>query len=889
MSISSGAEGDLDEGIIEAQKYVHPIIHTVREPMLVLDKDFKIISATNNFYSTFTDGAQRLEGKFIRAVAMSQLGSSEFLQFLNEFVGDPVVTATTELFIYRKPYGVAKVAVNAGKLYWKDEQHSLIMLSFEVISERFRESAGTAEYLKDLNNILAHAPAMICSVRGPQHIFVLANKNYLKLVGDRDIIGKPVREVLPEIENQGFFELLDKVYSSGEPFVGKELRIIFKDDQNPSFLNFVYQPTRDTEGKVDGIFVHAVDVTEQVLIRKKIEESERELRKLIDTVPAIIWITDPQGKSTYLNQRWYEYSGLMVQESDYKGWLQSVHPEDREGAESLFRESHSTMKPYRITYRLRRKNGDYRWVIDRARPKFHENGEFEGMVGTVVDVHEDKIREQLVKEKEHRIRSIVEEATIPTAVYAGRDMKIELANDAMIQLWGKDRSVVGKCLHQALPELEGQPFHKLLQDVYTTGTTYWGKEDKVALMVDNELRLGYFNFTYKPLRNEQGEITGILNMAVDVTEMVESKMLLKESELYFRQMADLMPDKVTNTDPEGNFIYFNQNWTDYTGLSREELQLNGWTRLIHPDEKSSYEANWKQSLESGVRFEMEARCLNRHGKYRWHLSRAEAVKDENGTIKMWIGTHTEIHRIKEEEKRKEDFLKMVSHELKTPITSIKGYVQLLLSLLKPGRELPVSSLPLEPSLQRIDYQVSRLTRLISEMLDLTRLEENKLELQKKVFSMNDLVRETVQDIKYTNTQHEIEIIENFSCKVFADKDRIGQVIINFIINAIKYSPECRNIQVELWKTEEDGVAVSVRDKGIGIDKKYHKNIFKRFYRVGGKSKETYSGFGIGLYLASEIIQRHQGTISVTSKKGHGSVFTFSLAVAQDNNTIKNEQ
>jgi signal transduction histidine kinase len=288
-------------------------------------------------------------------------------------------------------------------------------------------------------------------------------------------------------------------------------------------------------------------------------------------------------------------------------------------------------------------------------------------------------------------------------------------------------------------------------------------------------------------------------------------------------------------------------------------------------------------LKTGENFEMEVRYRDINGRYKWHLRRAEAVKDENGKIKLWIGTNTEIHRLKEEEKRKESFLKMVSHELKTPVTSIKGYVQLLLNLLKREEDGNTVPLPLKPSLERIDHQIVRLTRLISEMLDLSRIEENKLELQKSVFSINELVEETVQDIHYTNTQHRVEIFNDYQCNVFADKDRIGQVLINFITNAIKYSPENREVKVTILQAENNKVAVSVRDRGIGIDKTNHKNIFKRFYRVGVESEETYSGFGIGLYLAKEIIQRHNGSIKVKSKIGEGSDFTFVLDEASKDN------
>jgi signal transduction histidine kinase len=233
-----------------------------------------------------------------------------------------------------------------------------------------------------------------------------------------------------------------------------------------------------------------------------------------------------------------------------------------------------------------------------------------------------------------------------------------------------------------------------------------------------------------------------------------------------------------------------------------------------------------------------------------------------------------MHHIKEEEKRKEDFLKMVSHELKTPVTSIKGYVQLLLMMLKEQEVTPSSFL--ETPLLRIDSQIKRLSRLISEMLDLSRIEAGKLELQKEVFSLYELLAESVENIRFTNTNHIIKISQDFTGMVYGDKDRIEQVIINLINNAIKYSPDNTAVEVQLYLANENQVAISIKDYGIGIDEEHQQNIFNRFYRAAGQSEENYAGFGIGLFIAKEIIERHNGSITVESEKGNGSIFTFTL-------------
>jgi signal transduction histidine kinase len=167
------------------------------------------------------------------------------------------------------------------------------------------------------------------------------------------------------------------------------------------------------------------------------------------------------------------------------------------------------------------------------------------------------------------------------------------------------------------------------------------------------------------------------------------------------------------------------------------------------------------------------------------------------------------------------------------------------------------------------------------MLDLNRIDESQLLLNQKTFSLNNLIDETVQDFKISSPSTEIFVEHNCECNVYADKDRIAQVLINFITNAVKYSPEDNRVEINVYYTDGFQVAVSVKDYGIGIDKVNYKNIFKRFYRVSGKNEETYAGFGIGLFLAKDIIERHNGTIIVKSKKGEGSSFIFTLNTITD--------
>lgn len=411
----------------------------------------------------------------------------------------------------------------------------------------------------------------------------------------------------------------------------------------------------------------------------------------------------------------------------------------------------------------------------------------------------------------------------------------------------------------------------------------WSKSLKSGKPFTVEYRLKSADGTYNwflgkalPLFNTDGDILKWFGSNTNIEFQKEAEQTLIKSREQFKELAELVPEKVSYADASGQVEYYNKSWLHFTGKGLEELKKNGWLKVIHPDERRNVLDKWKASVLKGSKFEVEMRCLNRKGEYKWHLSRAVPVKDETGKVRKWIGATTEIEKIKEEEKRKEGFLQLVSHELKTPVTSIKGYVQLLLRLLEKDTTSAESSIPLVPSLQRIDDQVGRLTRLISEMLDLSRIEDNRLELKKQPFNFNELVEETVQDIKRTEIKHKITVQQDVKCVINADRDRIGQVLINFITNAIKYSPNGKEVMVRLYRNEEESVAVSVRDQGIGISKADQKEIFKRFHRVEGKNEETYAGLGIGLFLAHEIVDRHGGFIAVESQPGEGSEFTFVL-------------
>ena len=227
--------------------------------------------------------------------------------------------------------------------------------------------------------------------------------------------------------------------------------------------------------------------------------------------------------------------------------------------------------------------------------------------------------------------------------------------------------------------------------------------------------------------------------------------------------------------------------------------------------------------------------------------------------------------MKEQDQQKDFFISMASHELKTPITSIKGYVQLLQSSYKNSTdEFLIKSLGV------IDKQISTLTVLIADLLDVSKIKTGSLVLKKENFEMQALIQEVISHLKHINPGHTFNYCGEMM-QVFADRDRISQVLINFLNNAVKYAPDSKIITLKNY-LQNGEVTIEVQDFGIGISKGEQEKVFERFYRVEGKNESTFPGFGIGLYICWDIIQRHKGRIGVTSEQGKGSVFYFSIPV-----------
>ncbi|MUP45683.1 PAS domain S-box protein [Gramella sp. BOM4] len=479
-----------------------------------------------------------------------------------------------------------------------------------------------------------------------------------------------------------------------------------------------------------------------------------------------------------------------------------------------------------------------------------------------------------LEEKLFQYKGLIYSSSALITFLRGADYIIEFANMPIRKVWGKGDNVVGKALFEVIPEVKDQGIESYLNQVFYDGVPYHAEGLPIEHRVNGSMVKSYFDFSYMPQYDSDGEIVGIGVVAQDVTNRERLNAQNQKREKEFRELIDFMPHKVSLSNSNGDPVFFNKSWLDYTGLSMEQLIEKKWWPFIHPDHLQKAKMDVSESLETGCELDMELMIKDREGDYKWHLWRAIPVLDEEDKVSSWISTSTPIERLKEIEQEKESFLKLVSHELKTPVTSIKGYVQLLQKMMH--GKISETKVPVEPYLGKIEDQIERLIVLISEMLDLSRLETNELKLNREHFQLNQQVDHIVQELSDIHPDVQIEVQHEGSFMVEADRGRIGQVLINFLTNAYKYSPENKHIKVKVHQIDSKFAAVSVKDTGIGIKENDRRNIFKRFYRVESKNEYTYSGFGIGLFLSKEIIERHQGKIILESEFGRGSEFTFTL-------------
>ena len=400
----------------------------------------------------------------------------------------------------------------------------------------------------------------------------------------------------------------------------------------------------------------------------------------------------------------------------------------------------------------------------------------------------------------------------------------------------------------------------------------------------------------------------ILLSIEDITEIKKAELALRHSVEQFRQMAELMPQKVWAADAEGNKNYFNQIWLNYSGLPFEELKDRGWEKVIHPDDLEETKKKWQQSINTGKDYEIENRLLRKDGKYLWHLTRAIALKDSDGKIKIWIGSKTEIQEQREQKeelekaknnaeqktqiaedavKAKQQFLSNMSHEIRTPMNAIVGFTNVVLKTKLDETQ--------KEYINAIKVSGDALIILINDILDLAKVNAGKMSFEQIPFNLSDFISTMLQLFETKLKDRNLELIKEYDDSipqiVVGDSMRLRQIILNLMSNAVKFTAEGKiTMSVRLLKEDAEKATIEfmLTDTGIGIPENRLEHIFNNFEQAHRGISSSYGGTGLGLAIAKQLVELQGGTINVISEVSKGSAFSFVLNFGKTNSKEKSD-
>lgn len=508
----------------------------------------------------------------------------------------------------------------------------------------------------------------------------------------------------------------------------------------------------------------------------------------------------------------------------------------------------------------------FRWLG----AKMYPITEIDGKITHLVLQHEDITARVEADEATHRLAAIVESSD-DVIVSKTLDGIITSWNRAAERVFGyKAKEAIGKHISLIIPkelrEEEDEIISKLRKGIpidhfETIRQTKDGKRLNVSL-------------TISPLKNAKGEIIGASKIARDVTEQKRSEQALKDSEERLRLALEAGKIGVWDWDIKNDVLTWTENVYSSHGVSPKNFKLtfNNYMKIVHPADRSLVRNAIQESLDGKAPYKIEFRIMRPNGDTSWVATSAVISRDVKGNAIRMLGATIDITERKQLDQEKSDFLSMASHELKTPLTSMKIFIDLL----KENKDSVVTE-KRRYYISRIKDQADRLNELTRDLLDVSRIETGKLKLNIENFRIDELTRETVESIQLATNKHRILIKESIPMTISADRYRIYQVFVNLLTNAIKYSGNGKDILVRVKKNGKD-VIVSVQDFGIGIKKSQQVRIFDRLYQVTDPEEKTYPGLGLGLYISKEIINRHNGNIWVKSEKNKGATFFFSIPI-----------
>lgn len=614
---------------------------------------------------------------------------------------------------------------------------------------------------------------------------------------------------------------------------------------------------RNSRGQPHEIIGIWFDITSKKVSELKLEISNRRNTHILESITDAFFALDRQWNFVYLNKQalpyfrkksssdllgkniWEEVPSLL-NSNLYKQFHLSVRKKQVIHYEDVWPADQNLWLEYRIYHSL---DGISVYFTDKTKLK------------------ED---EEKLKESEHNFHELAE--AMPQIVWTKN------ANDETT-FYNRQWSLYTGY------SIQNNPGSKdwMHPDDYDKYLRVWNKSKNTGRPFDMEYRLKHKSGQYRwflgraiAVKNRKGQIIKWFGTATDIHDRKIAEELLQNQALRFRKLIENSSDIKALIDSSGVIRYMSSSVKRVLNCSSKKFIGKNVTSFVHKEDWPVIMAAIDPEKNSSI-IKVEYRVKNSEGKWRWLEGTINnLLKDP--LIGAFLVNSRDITDRKELERRKDEFISMASHELKTPVTTVKLYAEILRNEFREKKNLE--------HLGYVDNMISQidsLTRLINELLDISKIQAGKLEMHKEIFILEELIKETVDRVKLLNKTHEIEFQSNERTTVFGDRHKIGQVIINLLTNAIRYSPDNPKIEVKTL-SKDNTVTVFVKDHGIGIRKDEQNKIFDRFYQIRDRQEKPFAGLGIGLYISSEIIKKHRGTISVDSTYKKGSTFYFTLPI-----------
>jgi|GEM_PF-980966 len=416
------------------------------------------------------------------------------------------------------------------------------------------------------------------------------------------------------------------------------------------------------------------DVTARKRVEDALRESEERFRTMADAAPVMVWLAGPDALCYYFNRGWLEFTGRTLEQEQGQGWAEVVHPEDQDRCLETYLTAFAARQPFTMDYRLRRHDGEYRWLLDNGTPRFTPDGTFAGYIGSCVDITERKNMEEALRRSEDRLHVVMENLT-EGLILSDQESNLTFWNRAALEMHGfasqeEGRRLLADFQHLfELSDLDGQP----LPFAEWPLSRLLHEESLPPMVLKLRRRSGdwerIFRYGGATVRDAAGRPVLFLTVT-DVTESIRAEQTLRENERRFRLLAEALPQFVWTCEPDGTCDYLSPRWIEYTGIPEAEQLATGPLLQIHPDDRWRLVEDWKAAADTGGILQTAIRIRRQDGVYRWFDTRSVAVRDNEGRVIKWLGSNTDI----DNERRTLEALREQQERFTTLAATVPGVI-----------------------------------------------------------------------------------------------------------------------------------------------------------------------------------------------------------------------